>query len=358
MDSSRGGQLKPEVAEPARPVLPGIDTEVVSSWIAGLGIDAVSPIRFAPLGDGKSNLTYLVTDAAGSRWVLRRPPLGNLLPSAHDVAREHRILSRLVDTPVPIPRPVALREADAELDAPLLLMEHVPGLVVDSEASLATVSLERRHAIGISLARTLATIHAVDLAAVGLDDLASHKPYALRQLKRWRRQFEDSKTREIPLISDLADRLESNVPEQQEVTLVHGDYHLLNVITDPASGSVRAILDWELCTLGDPLADLGTLLAYWPQADDPVPPTPSPFPARPGFPNRRELVDAYARSADRDVGAIGFWETLGCWKVAVIGEGVLRRCLDEPGNGDAGEAAEKVDRMLQRLDFTAKRASI
>jgi aminoglycoside phosphotransferase (APT) family kinase protein len=338
--------------------VPGIDADVVAVWIAELGIGAVGPIEFAPLGDGKSNLTYLVTDSAGSRWVLRRPPLGNLLPSAHDVTREHRILSRLVDTPVPIPRPVALREADAAIDAPLLLMEHVPGLVVDDEASLATVSLDRRHAIGMSLPRALATVHSVDLAAVGLEDLASHKPYALRQLKRWRRQFEDSKTREIPLIADLADRLERNVPEQHEVTLVHGDFHLLNVITDAASGSVRAILDWELCTLGDPLADLGTLLAYWPQADDPVLPTPTPFPARPGFPNRRELVDAYARASKRDVAAIGFWETLGCWKVAVIGEGVLRRCLDEPGNGDARDAAEKVDLMLKRLDFVAKRAAI
>lgn len=337
---------------------PGIDTAAVTAWIAELGIGAVAPIDFRRLGDGKSNLTYLATDSAGSRWVLRRPPLGNLLPSAHDVAREHRILSRLIDTPVPIPRPLALREADAEIDAPLLLMEHVPGLVVDNEAALATVGLDRRHAIGISLAQTLAAIHAVDLAAVGLEDLAGRKPYALRQLKRWRRQFEDSKTREIPLVADLADRLEKSVPEQAEVTLVHGDFHLLNVITDPASGSVRAVLDWELATLGDPLADLGTLLAYWPQADDPVPPTPTPFPARPGFPDRAELVAAYARASNRDIAAVGFWETLGCWKVAVIGEGVLRRFLDEPENGDAEGAARTVDLMLQRAAFAAERASI
>jgi aminoglycoside phosphotransferase (APT) family kinase protein len=143
VESSRGVQSEAEAAGRDRPAVPGIDADVVAAWIAELGIGAVGPIEFAPLGDGKSNLTYLVTDSAGSRWVLRRPPLGDLLPSAHDVTREHRILSRLVDTPVPIPRPVALREADAEIDAPLLLMEHVPGLVVDDEAALGDRPLGR-----------------------------------------------------------------------------------------------------------------------------------------------------------------------------------------------------------------------
>jgi len=290
--------------------------------------------------------------------VLRRPPLGNLLPSAHDVAREYRILSRLATTPVPIPSPLALREPDERIDAPLLLMEYLSGLVIDSEDALAKVGLDERRAIGISLVRTLAAIHGVDLAAVGLDDLAGPKPYAARQLKRWRRQFEDSKTREMPLVAELADRLERSAPEQREVTLVHGDFHLLNVIADPLDGSVRGVLDWELSTLGDPLADLGGLLAYWPQADDAVPPCPTPFPARPGFPRRDELVEAYAMTSGRDVDAVGFWETLGCWKVAIIAEGVLRRRLDQPENGDPAEAAELTELMLRRATQAAERAGI
>lgn len=344
--------------EPAIRATPGIDVGALLAWVEELAIGASAPIKLTPLGDGRSNLTYRLTDSGGSQWVLRRPPLGNLLPSAHDVAREYRILSRLLDTSVPIPRPIALREPDDKLDAPLMLMEHVPGVVIDSEAALAGIGLEQRHSIGLSLARNLATIHAVDLSAVGLADLASHKPYAPRQLKRWRRQFEDSKTRELPLVAELAERLEKNLPEQQEVTLVHGDFHLMNAITDPGDGSVRAILDWELSTLGDPLADLGGLLAYWPQAGDEVPPSPTPFPSRPGFPSREELVEAYTGVCKRDVRAVAYWEALGCWKVAIISEGVLRRRLDEPENGDPANAAEITELMLQRSVLAAERHGI
>jgi aminoglycoside phosphotransferase (APT) family kinase protein len=303
-------------------------------------------------------LTYLVTDAQGSRWVLRRPPFGKLLPSAHDVAREHRVISRLVGTPVPVPRTIALRPPDEVVDVPMLLMEFVDGQVIDREESLAAASPERRREIGLSIARTLPTVHAVDLDAVGLADLGSRKPYAERQLRRWRRQFADSKTRELPAVEEIADRLEAAMPVQREVTLVHGDYHLLNVIVDPAGSEVRAILDWELCTLGDPLADLGGLLAYWPQADDPGPPAPTPFPAAPGFPGRAELVSAYAEASGRDVSTVGFWETLGCWKVAVIAEGVLRRRLDEPDNGDPEEARATIELMLARAACAADDAGI
>lgn len=346
------------MTEPASGATPGIDADAVRAWVESLDIPAAGPLELSPLGDGKSNLTYLLADAAGSRWVLRRPPLGNLLPSAHDVAREYRILSKLIGTSVPIARPIALREPDEAIEAPLVLMEHVPGLVIDRDSALIGIGPERRHEIGVSIAATLATVHAVGLVEVGLDDLGSHKPYAARQLKRWRRQFEDSKTRDLPLFGDLADRLEKSAPEQREVTLVHGDYHLLNVILDPDDGSVRAILDWELCTLGDPLADLGGMLAYWPQADDPIPTCPTPYPSQPGFPRREELVEAYAKASGRNVGAVGFWETLGCWKVAAIAEGVLRRRLEEPKNGDPADAAEMVEQMLQRAVLAAERAGI
>jgi aminoglycoside phosphotransferase (APT) family kinase protein len=332
--------------------LPGLDLALVEDWLEGLAIGAPPPYEFSRLGEGKSNLTYLVTDAAGSSWVLRRPPLGELLQSAHDVAREYRVLSRLADTAVPTPTPVALREPDPRLAVPLVLMEHLPGVVLDADPGVAGIDLPRRRAIGLSMATTLTKIHDVDIAAVGLADLASHKPYAERQLKRWSRQFEASKTRELPLVAELTERFRKAIPEQREVTLVHGDYHLRNVITDREDGAVVGILDWELCTLGDPLADLGGLLAYWPQADDPAP-VPIPFSAEPGFPSRAEIVDAYADASGRDVTAVGFWEALGCWKVAIIGEGVLRRRLDDPANGDPAQSAEKVGLMLARWALAA-----
>lgn len=338
--------------------LVGIDPKLVDEWLTEEAIGARLPIRLSRLGDGKSNLTYLAIDGNGDSWVLRRPPLGNLLPSAHDVAREYRILSSLVRTDVPIAHPIALRLPDERMEVPLLLMRFVPGLAIDSEAKLATVPGELRHTIGLSMARSLASIHAVDIRAVGLDDLASHRAYAGRQIRRWWGQFESSKVEERPLIAELARRLEAGLPEQRETTLVHGDYHLLNVIVDLDSGTVNGIVDWELSTLGDPVADLGGLLARWPQAEAPSSADLRPLSAATGFPGRSEMSAAYAEASGRDLSALGYWETLGCWKIAIIQEGVLRRRLDEPRNGDSQEAAARIDLTLERAAWTAERAGL
>jgi aminoglycoside phosphotransferase (APT) family kinase protein len=334
----------------------GLDIGLVGDWMRDLGLPGT--FEATRLGDGKSNLTYLLDAGEGRRWVLRRPPLGPLLPSAHDMAREYRILGSLADTRVPVPRALALREPDERLDVPLLLMEHVQGCVIDSEHALDRVTPGARLATGLSLARSLGLIHEVDLEAVGLNDLASHKPYAERQLRRWSRQYQASKSRDLPLVGQLAERLAHAAPQEHEVRLVHGDFHLLNAIVDPADGAVLAVLDWELSTLGDPLADLGGLLAYWPEATDPVPPTPHPYPAADGFPSRAELVDAYRQASGRATDAVGYWETLGCWKVAIICEGVLRRSLEDPANGDPVVAARTTELMLQRAADAADRAGI
>ncbi|EUA54424.1 phosphotransferase enzyme family protein [Mycobacterium xenopi 4042] len=153
-------------------------------------------------------------------------------------------------------------------DVPLLLMEYVDGLVIDRMEKAESLTPQRRRQIGLSMAKTLATIHAVDITEVGLADLASHKPYAQRQLKRWARQWELSKTRDLPDLDDLTRRLAAAAPAQQELTLVHGDFHLRNVITSHTNGEVVAVLDWELSTLGEPLADMGSLLAYWPESGE------------------------------------------------------------------------------------------
>lgn len=337
----------------------GLDVEAVSQWIGGLGIGARGGLRFTRIGQGQSNLTYLVRDEAGGSWVLRRPPLGELLASAHDVAREHRILSGLHDTAVPTPRMFGLSTNPTVSNVPLVLMEFVDGVVVENQAIAESLPTARRRQIGLSLARTLGQIHAVDLDRAGLADLASRKPYAARQLKRWYGQWERSKTREIPAIDDLHARLQRAMPDPGEITLVHGDFHLLNVITDRDHGDVVGVLDWELCTLGDPIADLGGLLAYWPQHDDPA---PAVFqgPALPGFPDRAELAATYAEATGRDLGTLGFWHVLGLWKVAIICEGVLRRSIDEPRNAASQQrpTAQTVDDLVTRALAIAQEASL
>lgn len=331
----------------------GIDEVAVTAWVTALGVGATVPLTFRRIGNGQSNLTYLMTDSGGTNWVLRRPPLGARLASAHDVVREHRILSALQGTRVPVPAVLGLTQDPAVTDAPLMLMSHVDGVVVDDVAVAETLSLHRRAQIGASLTDTLARIHAVDLEATGLDDLASHKPYAERQLKRWTGQWEKSKTREVPAVEELAQRMRGAIPEQRELTLVHGDFHLSNVITSPDDGRVVAVLDWELCTLGDPLADIGALLAYWPQQDEKY---AGPFMSSTleGFPNRAQLADAYFAATGRDPAALGFWHTLALWKVAVIAEGILRRVIDDPRNKSAaGPTTKLVDDIIARAITTA-----
>jgi len=308
----------------------GLKAAAVEAWILGLGLGARAPLRFARTGTGKSNLTYLVTDATGARWILRRPPVGLLLASAHDVAREHRILRALEPTAVPAPAVLGFTDDPAVSDAPLLLVTFVDGIVVD-ETVAERLEPDARARLGRSLARTLARVHEVDLRVTGIEGLASHQPYAARQLKRWRRQWQDARTRELPAVEELAGRLATAIPEQRELTLVHGDYHLLNVIAAPGGEEIYAVLDWELCTLGDPLADLGGLLAYWPQAGD-VTDGLFAAPRLPGFPSRAELAEGYAAETGRDLSALAFWHALGLWKIAIICEGVRRRALDDERN--------------------------
>jgi aminoglycoside phosphotransferase (APT) family kinase protein len=342
----------------AAPAVAGLDEAAAAAWLAATA-GLREPVRFARIGQGQSNLTFLATDAGGRRVVLRRPPLGHLLASAHDVAREHRVLAALQATAVPSPAVVAFTDDPAVTDVPLLAMDHVDGLVVESTAVAETLDPAARGRLGRALATTLGRVHAVDLNATGLADLASQKPYAARQLKRWRRQWEDSRTRDLPEVQELADRLEAAMPPQRELTLVHGDFHLLNVIAAPDGAEVRAVLDWELCTLGDPLADLGGLLAYWPQAGDVVE-GPMLAPRLPGFPTREELVAAYAEATGRDVADVAFWHALGLWKVAVICEGVRRRALDDPRNAPSGGVPSQalVDDLVAQARLVAFEAGL
>ncbi|ORM31895.1 phosphotransferase family protein [Williamsia sp. 1135] len=327
----------------------GIDTEAVTTWMVGLGVSAAPPLSFQRIGNGQSNLTFLVSDSDGNKWVLRRPPLGALLASAHDVLREHRIMSALQDTPVPVPRMIATTADPDITDAPLVLMSYIDGAVIDDRAVAETLTEDHRRRIGLSLPKALGTIHAIDLESVGLNDLASHKPYAARLLKRWTGQWEKSKTRDVEAVTRVAEALAKHAPEQTELTLVHGDYHLSNVITSSSDGEVIGVVDWELCTLGDPLADLGNLLAFWPESTDPVAAL-STVPTLPGFPARAEVIDAYASATGRDVSAAGYWHTMGLWRLTIIAEGILRRLMNDPRNAsrDGGPTAALIDNLSER----------
>jgi aminoglycoside phosphotransferase (APT) family kinase protein len=275
------------------------------------------------------------------------------------VARESLVLRALERTPVPTPAVLAFTDDPAVSDAPLLALEHIEGVVVDELSVAEELGPQARERLGLELASTLAPIHAVDLAATGLDDLASHKPYAARQLRRWRRQWEDSRTRDLPAVTELADRLEAAMPPQREVTLVHGDYHLLNVIAAPDGSQVRAVLDWELCTLGDPLADLGCLLAYWSEPGDRSPGI-HVMVGLPGFPSRRQLAERYATQTGRSLATVGFWHALALWKIAIITEGVRRRIINDQRNAaeNGVPTAALVDDLLDRAGRVAAEAGI
>ena len=312
------------------PSVVGVEPAAVTRWFDNRGIGFTGPLRFERIGVGQSNLTYLVRDADDRRWVLRRPPLGQLLASAHDVAREARIMAALSPTDVPVPQILGVAQDPEIAEVPLVLMEFIDGQVIDTVTIAESLAPQRRRQIGMSLPTTLAKIHAVDIDAAGLSDLASHKPYAHRQLKRWTGQWEQSKTRDLPELDDLTRRLVAAAPEQRELSLVHGDFHLRNVIVSRDTGAVIGALDWELSTLGDPLADMGTMLAYWPEPGEDM----GDFEASTldGFPDRAELARLYLEQTGRDPHALRYWHALGLWKIAIIAEGVMRRAMDNRQN--------------------------
>ncbi|BDY28471.1 phosphotransferase family protein [Mycolicibacterium mageritense] len=336
----------------------GIDAAAVQRWLTDLGVEHEPPLRYQRIGLGQSNLTYRVTDARDRSWVLRRPPLGHLLASAHDVVREARIIAALAGTDVPVPRILGV-STESISGVAVVLMEFVDGLVVDTMAAAEALTPQHRRKIAESMPSTLARIHAVDLERAGLADLASHKPYAQRQLKRWSAQWAQSKTRELSALDDLTRRLAAAIPEQREISLVHGDFHLRNLITAPDTGAVVATLDWELSTLGDPMADMGTLLTYWPEPGESTGADFAPSTLE-GFPSRAEMADRYLDATGRDPAALQYWHVLGLWKLAIIAEGVMRRARDEPENKAAAgtPTVERIDSIVDKACEIADAAGI
>ena len=337
--------------------VPGIDLSRLTTWLRTDLPALKAPFNFTRIGAGQSNLTYKLVDSAGSAVVLRRPPLGEILSSAHDMAREHMVLTALSQAGARVPRTFAFCADDDVCGAPFFVMENVDGLVLSSVAVAETLDPDARRAVGLEMANTLAALHALDVDAIGLSDLRRPESLAERQLRRWARQWHASKTRELPLIDELAELFAARLPDEREQTLVHGDYHLGNALFD-SDGTMRAVLDWELCTVGDPLADAGMMVAYWTEmaaaahGEDAL--FPEPVTALPGFPGPEELVGAYLRASGRNPAALGFWVAFAYWKVAIIVEGVYRRWLNDPANGSA---AERLQPAVSRLATLASRAA-
>jgi aminoglycoside phosphotransferase (APT) family kinase protein len=306
----------------------GIEPDKVSAWFADNIPEAVLPLQFRRVAGGRSNLTFEVRDAAANRYVLRRPPTSHVLPMAHDMRREHRIISALGPAGVPVPAALGLCTDDAVNGAPFYVMAFVDGVIArDEKEAEAGLDLEARHHSGLALVDTLAQIHSVDPDAVGLGDLGRKEEYISRQLRRWYANYQGAlESRGGTALADVDeahDHLAAHVPEQGPAAVVHGDYRLDNCVVDHA-GDVLAVLDWELCTLGDPLADLGQLLVYWTE--------PGEFSALghsptlvPGFASRSELTERYAAATGRDLGRLDFYLAFAYWKLACILEGVYSR---------------------------------
>lgn len=304
----------------------GVHEERVTRWLQELLPDLQPPLTYSLIAGGHSNLTFRCEDSTGAAYVLRRPPLGHVLESAHDMGREHKIIAALADTEVPVPPTFGLC-SDLDVNgAPFYVMKFVDGLVLHDASVAERLSDADRGDLGRRVVDVLATLHLLDPDQVGLGDLGRKEAYLTRQLKRWTKQWEASKTEEMPAMEEARRLLEERMPGQIGSGIVHGDYRLGNMLVE--SGSIKAVLDWELCTLGDPLADIGYLLNSWIEPDE-VPAEQAALSptTRPGFPTRAQLRDRYERATGRDLSGIDYYRGFSHWRLAAIGQGVYKRYL-------------------------------
>ena len=321
----------------------GIDIARVTTWLAERRPDLAAPFRWEKLPGGHSNFTYRVHDTNGRTFILRRPPLGELLPSAHDMAREFRIISALWPTPVPVPEPIAYCEDTTVTGARFFCMGAVDGKsLYDGVDVVAQVPEERRRALGHSFIDVLADLHALDPDEIGLGDLGRKDDYVGRQLKRWFASWNSSQTPDSAALTDVAalhEELVARLPEQASARLVHGDYGLHNTLSH-RDGYIAAVVDWEISTLGDPLADLAYALNGWVGPDDPPSPKTDIPTLEPGFPRREELAERYAARTGADLSLLPYYSAFNHWKTVCILQGVYARYLQGP------KSTEGVDLVL------------
>ncbi|MBB6351282.1 phosphotransferase family protein [Nonomuraea muscovyensis] len=309
--------------------VPGIDWPRLAAWLAAHVPSAGEPLGVSLISGGKSNLTYLV-EASEQPVVLRRPPLGHVLPTAHDMRREWRVISALAGTPVPVPPALAFCADEDVVGAPFYVMGHVAGTAVLAKEQLGDLPPERARRLAERLAEVLAAIHDVDYRQAGLADFGRPEGYLARQLQRWEQQWERSKTADLPEYDRLVARLRRRMPATSASTLVHGDYRLDNTLVRLTAEppEILAVVDWEMSTLGDPLADLGLTLTYWQDPGDDERaglPVAGDVTLAPGFLNAAEFAAHYAKVSGRDIADLGFYVAFGNFKLAVIVEGIHAR---------------------------------
>jgi aminoglycoside phosphotransferase (APT) family kinase protein len=319
------------------------------------------PLEARLMAGGRSNVTYLVVQGQ-NEWILRRPPLGHVMESAHDMGREHHVLSGLARAGFPAPRPIAFCDSDDVIGSPFLLMEYVHGRVISNAEEAAALSEGGASEISAALVGTLGRLHEIDVEAAGLASLGRPQGYLERQVRRWGAQWETTRTRELQDVDHLLRWLHDGVPTlpvDAPWSLVHGDFRLDNLILDQRSAEVRAVLDWEMSTLGDPVADLAVSLVYWSRPGEELRhaiPVADGVTDGPGFWDRRRIVEEYAGATGRSLDHLDFCVALACLKLAVIMESIHYRNLAgqqlgtaAAGGGSMGVAAEALARMGVRV---------
>lgn len=329
----------------------GYDVKAVEKWIGENIEGLVPPFKWSRLEGGHSNLTYRIDDTAGTSAVIRRPPTGQLLPKAHDMSREWRIISALAATPVPVPHAYGFCESPEVTGAWFYVMGLIDGRpLYNAEDTEAWVPEENRVRLAHSFIDVLADLHLLDPDDLGLGDLGKKEDYVGRQLKTWYRSWNASiepANYDDPRAHELHDYLAANVPEQGPARLVHGDYGLHNCLIG-RDASVAAVVDWEISTLGDPLADLAYALNQWSEPGDPVMGGPAGATRVPGFPKRAELAERYQRRTSCDLSKLDFYIGFNRWKSAAIIHGVYARYVE----GKKSTEGIDIDGLRARIDYS------
>lgn len=334
-------------------MIEGINESNVTAWLADHVPALIPPVSYSLIAGGNSNLTYRCEDAHGNVYVLRRPPLGQVLQSAHDMSREHRIIDALKDSAVPVPKNYGLCQDPEVNEADFYVMAYVDGLVLNESADVASVPESERVAISRHLIDVLCRLHAINPDDVGLGDLGRKEAYLERQIKRWTSQWEAAKTHEVPDMEESCRLLKERMPRQIGAAIVHGDFRLGNTIV--ADGEVKAVLDWELCTLGDPLADVGYLLNNWISSDEVLESGDdyhAPTVAG-GFISRQELTEHYATTTGRDLAEINYYRAFSHWRLAAIAQGAYKRYLAGAMGENRDADVDEIKRIVSRRAHAA-----
>ena len=334
--------------------LSGAAGDLLTEWLVAHVNGVCPPLTFSLIFGGRSNLTYTIQDSRQQRWIFRRPPLHSVLPTAHDVDREYRVLKALSQTSIPAP-PVVGYSADL-LEAPFFVMDYVPGVVLRSEEDTEMyVSREQRSALAREMIETLAALHSVRPAEIGLERLGRAKGYGQRQVRRWRAQASEFRTKPRPTAEAVAEELLVRMPTG-DVAIVHGDYHLENAILEPRTGRIRAIVDWELCTLGDPLIDLAVTLSYWTLPGDTLRPLSSSPTLAPGFPGRQEMLQIYRDVTKHSIAEFDIYLAFAYWRLAMVLEGVHARFARGAYGDDVPDSEfEHYSEAIDELSHEAER---